>query len=99
MLNFVLTIVIMAVASYLPRFVPLVFCRKQIQNKFIKSLLAYMPYAVLACLTFPSILYSTGSILSASIATLVAIVLSVFKVNMAVVAVVCVLVVFGVGFI
>ena len=99
MVNFILTIIVMMLASYLPRVVPLVFVRKEIKNIFIKSVLAYMPYAVLASLTFPSILYSTGNIITASVGTAVALLLSVFKVNMALVAVVCVGVVYGLGFI
>ena len=97
--NFILTIVIMMLASYLPRVIPLVFVRKEIKGRFLKSVLAYMPYAVLASLTFPSILYSTDCILTASIGTAVALLLSTFKVNMALVAVICVCVVYGLGFV
>ncbi|MBE5756662.1 MAG: AzlD domain-containing protein [Clostridiales bacterium] len=89
---------ILALASYIPRFVPLVIFRKRIKSKFICSLLFYIPYAVLAGLTFPSILYSTGNIYTAIIGTAVALGLSFFKVNMALVALICVLTVFGLGF-
>jgi len=68
-MNLVLSVIIMALASYLPRVIPLVFCRKPITSVFFKSLLFYMPYAVLACLTFPSIFYSTNSIITASVGT------------------------------
>ena len=99
MLNFILTIIIMMLASYLPRVIPLVFVRKEIKSVFLKSVLAYMPYAVLASLTFPSIFYSTGNLITASIGTVVALLMSVFKVNMAIVAVVCVALVYGLGFV
>ncbi len=98
-MNLVLSVIIMAVASYLPRVIPLVFCRKPIKSVFFKSVLVYMPYAVLACLTFPSIFYSTNSIATACIGTGVALVMSYFKINLAIVAVVCVAIVFGLGFI
>ncbi len=98
-MNLVLSVIIMALASYLPRVIPLVFCRKPITSVFFKSLLFYMPYAVLACLTFPSIFYSTNSIITASVGTGIALVMSYFKVNLAIVAVVCVAVVFGLGFV
>ena len=57
-------ILIMAVVTYLPRMLPLTIFRKKIQNQFLKSFLAYVPYAVLAAMTFPEILssshFSTG---------------------------------------
>ena len=58
-----------------------------------------MPYAVLAALTFPAIFYATGNLYTAIIGTVVALALSFFKVNMALVAVVCVGVVFGFSFV
>ncbi len=54
-----LSILIMALVTYLPR-MPLVLFRKTIENQFIKSFLAYVPYAVLGAMTFPSILFSTS---------------------------------------
>jgi Predicted membrane protein len=58
-------VLIMAVLTYLPRMLPLTFFRKDIESTFIQSLLYYVPYAVLAALTFPSVLYSTSSLPSA----------------------------------
>jgi len=98
-MNIVWCVIIMALASYIPRAVPLIFCKKKITSKFWQSFLFYMPYAVLSALTFPAILYSTGSIYTALIGTGVALGLSFFKVNMALVAVICVAVVFGLGFV
>lgn len=90
---------IMAVTSYLPRVIPLVFFRKSIKSKYLKSVLYYMPYAVLSALTFPAIFYSTGSVATAAIGTAVALILSFFKLNLAIVAVICVFIVFGLGFV
>lgn len=53
-------IFIMALVTYLPRMLPLAIFQKKIENRYIKSFLAYVPYAVLAAMTFPEILYSTG---------------------------------------
>ena len=89
----------MALASYLPRVIPLLFFRKQIKSRFIKSFLFYIPYAVLTAVTFPAIFYCTGNIHTAVIGTAIALLLSYFKVNMALVALICVAVVFGLGFI
>ena len=38
-----LSILIMALVTYLPRMLPLVLFRKTIENQFIKSFLAYVP--------------------------------------------------------
>lgn len=54
-----LTVFVMAVMTYLPRMLPLTFFKKEIHSRFIRSLLYYVPYAVLSALTFPSILYAT----------------------------------------
>ena len=92
-------VLVMALASYIPRFIPITFLKKKINSRYIQSFLYYMPYAVLAALTFPAIFYSTGSIYTAAIGTAVALVLAYFRVNMALVAVVCVATVFGFSFI
>ena len=60
----------MAGVTYLVRAVPLVLIRKKITNVFLKSFLAYIPIAVLSAMTFPGILYSTGSMGSALVGTL-----------------------------
>ena len=53
-------ILTMAVVTYLIRALPLAVFRKKIENLYIKSFLEYIPYAVLAAMTFPQILYSAG---------------------------------------
>ena len=45
----------MALVSYLLRVLPLTLIRKQIKNRFIKSLLYYLPYVTLAVMTVPAI--------------------------------------------
>lgn len=73
-----IAILIMALVTYLPRMLPLAIFKKKIQNKFIRSFLAYVPYAVLAAMTFPEIFSSTSSFISALVGTAVAIVLAYF---------------------
>jgi len=89
---------LMFIATLVPRFVPFVFIRKKISSPFWKSFLYYLPYAVLAALTFPYVFYSTGSVPAAAIATAVALTMSFFELNMASVAAVSFLVAFGLGF-
>lgn len=87
----------MFLASYIPRAVPLLFFRKPIQSRFWLSFLYYIPYAVLSALTFPAIFYSTGSTRTAVIGTLAALAMSFYKINLAIVAVICIAIVFFVG--
>ena len=60
-------ILIMAAVTYLIRMLPTVLLRKRLKNRYLLSLLAYLPYAVLGALTFPAVFYSTGN-LAASVA-------------------------------
>lgn len=66
-----ISVIIMAICTYLPRMLPLTFFRKEIKSVFIKSILYYVPYAVLSALTFPSIIYATSNIYSALAGSLV----------------------------
>ena len=74
--NFFLYLIIMAGVTYLVRMLPMVLIRRRIRNRFIRSFLYYVPYAVLSVMTFPGILYSTGHLVSAIAGTLVALLLS-----------------------
>ena len=49
-------IIVMGVVSFIIRVTPLTLIRRQIKNRFIRSLLYYLPYATLAVMTFPAIL-------------------------------------------
>lgn len=77
-----LSVAVMAVVTYVIRVLPLAIFKKKIQNRFIRSFLAYVPYAVLAAMTFPAILFSTAeavtmqSVLCASIGMVVALLLA-----------------------
>ena len=79
-------IAIMALVTYLPRMLPLTIFRKKITNQFLKSFLAYVPYAVLAAMTFPEILYSTGNLISGLVGLAVAVILAFFNRGLLVVA-------------
>lgn len=72
-MTLILYIAVMAGVTYLVRMLPLVIFRKKITNRFIRSFLYYIPYAVLAAMTFPAILESTSSTLSAVIGLAVAV--------------------------
>ena len=83
----ILCIAIMAVVTYLPRMLPLAIFKKKIKNRFVKSFLAYVPYAVLAAMTFPEVLYSTSNLISAAAGAAVALALAYFGRSLLTVAV------------
>lgn len=87
-------VAVMAIVTYIPRMLPLTFMRRKIQNNFIRSFLYYVPYAVLAAMTLPSILYSTSSMLSAIAGMVTAVVLAYKNQGLLVVALGAVAVVF-----
>lgn len=76
----------MAGVTYLVRMLPFTLFRRRIRSKFLKSFLFYIPYAVLGAMTFPAILYSTGSTVTAAAGTAVALLLSYFNQPLIVVA-------------
>ncbi|MBQ8341464.1 MAG: AzlD domain-containing protein [Clostridia bacterium] len=84
--NIWLAILLMAAVTYLIRVLPLVLIRREIKNRYIRSFLHYVPYVTLSVMTFPAILSSTGVIWSALAALAVAVVLSLLKCKLPVVA-------------
>ena len=79
-------IAVMALTTYLIRMIPLVFFRKEIKNRFVRSFLAYVPCACLTAMTFPAILYSTNAVLSGVIALAVALIAALCKRSLVTVA-------------
>lgn len=70
--NVYLYILVMAGVTYLIRMLPLALSKKEITSSFLKSFLFYVPYACLAAMTFPAILFSTSSVISAAVGFAVA---------------------------
>ena len=94
-----ISIIIMATVTYLLRAIPLACFNKKIKSKFVNSFLYYVPYAVLSCMTFPAIFYSTNNTYTAIIGTSVALGASFFKLKLIYVVIITVCVVFGFSFI
>lgn len=99
LLTMTLMIVVMAGVTYVIRMIPFVFFRKKIKNRYLLSLLYYIPYAVLSAMTFPYIFYSTGNFWTALIGTVVALIAAVCKRSLLTVAVLSCLSVLIFGFI
>lgn len=76
MYNTYLYILVMAGVTYLIRVLPLTLIQKEIKNPTLRSFLFYVPYVTLAVMTFPAILSATGSILSALMGFITAVVLA-----------------------
>ena len=78
---------IMAGITYLIRVLPITVWRKKITSVFIKSFLFYVPYAVLAALTFPAIFTATGNIVTSVVGTMIALIFAFFDLGLIVVAI------------
>ena len=65
--NVYVYILVMAGVTYLIRVLPLALIKREITSPFILSFLYYVPYACLAAMTFPAILFSTSYVASAAI--------------------------------
>lgn len=72
-------IAIMALMTYIIRVSPMVIFRKKIESNRIKSFLYYVPYTVLAAMTFPAIFTSTQSQTAAIAGAIVAVILAYCK--------------------
>ncbi|MBE6857782.1 MAG: AzlD domain-containing protein [Ruminococcus sp.] len=79
-------IAVMAGVTYLIRMIPLTFFRRKIKSRFFKSLLYYIPYAVLSAMTIPAIFYSTGDMVTSVVGTVIAVILAYFNLPLIVVA-------------
>ena len=84
---FFLYLIVMAGVTYLIRMLPLVLCRKKIENRFIRSFLYYVTYAVLSAMTIPAIFYSTGCLISAIMGLACAVILSLLEKKLLTVAI------------
>ena len=90
-------VLVMALTTYFVRMLPMTLFRKRIKSRFARSFFYYIPYAVLAAMTFPAILYSTGGIWSALAGLAVAVGLSLANCSLIVVSIAACVVAFLVG--
>lgn len=79
-------ILVMAVTTYLVRSIPLLFMRKPIRSRFLRSFLHYVPVACLTAMTFPAILYTTENMISGAMGVAVAVLLALRNKSLIVVA-------------
>ncbi len=93
-LQFFSYLLIIAGSTYLIRAIPFAAVRKKIENRFIRSFLYYIPYAVLAAMTFPAALYATGNVAAAAIGIFAAVIFAIMGKSLTVVALISSLTVF-----
>ena len=74
--EFLVYLAIMVGVTYLLRLLPMLFIHGPIKNRFIRSLLYYTPYSVLAVMTVPAIFYLTENVITGIIATVFAVTLA-----------------------
>lgn len=86
MSKYVMGVAVMAGITYLIRVLPITIFQKKIESRWIQSFLYYVPYAVLAALTFPSIFYATGNMTASVVGTAAALILAYFDTGLVVVA-------------
>ena len=79
-------ILVMAVTTYLIRVLPLLFFKKPIQSRFLRSFLHYVAIACLTAMTFPAILYTTEHLISGMVGLTIAVVLAMKNKSLIVVA-------------
>ena len=92
--NIYIYILVMALTSFVIRALPFTLIRKPIKNRFIRSFLYYVPYVTLSVMTFPAILYATGSALCGALALVAGIVAAWFGLGLFPVSAICCVVVY-----
>ena len=69
-------LIVMGITTYLIRALPFTLFQGKIKNKRVQAFFDYIPYSVLSAMTFPAILFSTGSVLAATAGFMVALFLA-----------------------
>ena len=84
---FIPLLIVMALTTYLVRMIPFVLFRKKLERPSVKAFFDYIPYTVLSAMTFPAILYATGSFFTALIGFAVSLVLGFLEKSLLAVAI------------
>jgi branched-subunit amino acid transport protein len=93
------SLLIMIITIYMIRLLPLLFLRREITNKWLKSFLFYVPYVTLAVMTFPAIITVTDNMWSGAAALAVDLIVAWVNGDLFVVAISCCATVVLTGFV
>ena len=75
-------ILAMTLTTYAIRVIPFFIFDEKFKSKWFRSFLYYIPYTVLAAMTFPTIFYATGNVISSAVGTIVALILAITTENL-----------------
>ncbi len=87
--NIIICILLAIITTNMIRVIPMLLIKGQINNRFLRSFLYYVPYVTLAVMTFPSIIQTTMSPISGLVALIVGIVAAWRRMGLFPVAVIC----------
>ena len=87
--SIIICILLAIITTNLIRVVPMLLIKGQINNRFLRSFLYYVPYVTLAVMTFPSMIQTTISPLSGSVALVVGIIVAWRRMGLFPVAAIC----------
>jgi branched-subunit amino acid transport protein len=87
--SIIVCILLGIITTNLIRVLPMILIKGQISNRFLRSFLYYVPYVTLAVMTFPSIIETTISPASGTVALIVGIIAAWYRMGLFPVAVIC----------
>ena len=87
--SIVICILMAIITTNMIRVLPMLLIRGEISNRYVRSFLYYVPYVTLAVMTFPSIVQTTMSPLSGTVALAVGIVAAWRRMGLFPVAAIC----------
>ncbi len=88
------SLLLIILVIYSVRLLPMLLLRRNIENRFVRSFLHYVPYVTLAVMTFPAIVQATDQLACGLAALIVGLVTAWIFGDLFVVAVSCCLAVF-----
>lgn len=92
--SIIVCILLAIITTNLIRVLPMLLIKGQIKNRFLRSFLYYVPYVTLAVMTFPSMIQTTMSPLSGTVALMVGIIAAWRRMGLFPVAAICCAVVY-----
>ena len=87
--NIIICILLAIITTNMIRVIPMLLIKGQINNRFLRSFLYYVPYVTLAVMTFPGIIQTTMSPIYGLVALIVGIVAAWRRMGLFPVAVIC----------
>lgn len=64
MKDFFIYLALLSGSTYLIRALPFALLKRKITNRYARSFLYYIPFAVLSAMTLPAAIYATGNVIS-----------------------------------